>query len=460
MTLDRAKSELDRPIESRADLVDYFRAGEKPRDAWRVGLEHEKLGLRAGDASLLPYDGERGIEALLHALAASDRWKTVHEAGRLVALDLDGASVTLEPGGQLELSGRPAGTIHEIAEELRRHLAQVRAASEPFDVAWLAVGAQPFHPTDALPRMPKERYRIMREYLPTRGALALDMMHATASVQASFDYADEADMIAKLRTALALQPVVSALFANSSLYRSGPSGFVSRRMHIWRQTDPARCGGLPFAFEEGFGYARYAEWALDVPMFFLVRDGRYTPLHGMTFRDFLLHGADGERATLADFDRHLTTLFPDVRLKRLLEMRGADAVSEDLVCAVPALWKGLLYDDAARAAAWALAADAAFPERTALYEAVARRGLAGRVGGGPGGREWPVLDCAREVVGIATEGLRRLAARDAAGRDERVYLDPLHVLLEDGRSPGQRLQERWEGEWERRPERLIAATRY
>lgn len=459
MTLDRAKDELERPIQGPEDLVEYFRAGEKPRSAWRIGLEHEKLGLRAADASLLPYDGERGIEALLHVLGRSDRWKPVHEAGRLVALDLDGASVTLEPGGQLELSGRPARSAHDIAEELRRHLAAVRAASEPFDVAWLALGAHPFHPTEALPRMPKERYRIMRDYLPPRGSLALDMMHATASVQASFDYADEADMVAKIRMALAVQPYVSAIFANSSLYAGRPSGFVSRRMEIWRHTDPARCGGIPFAFDEGFGYARYAEWALDVPMFFVVREGRYTPLDGVTFRAFLRDGAGGHRATLADFDRHLTTLFPDVRLKRLLEMRGADAVSADLVCAVPALWKGLLYDDGARDAAWQLVRGASPAQREAACDAVARRGLGARAPG-PGGRDHAVLERAREIVGIATEGLRRLGERDAAGRDESVLLDPVHALLEGGRSPGEIVLERWDGDWDRRAERLIASTRY
>jgi glutamate--cysteine ligase len=434
--------------------VDYFRAGETPADRWRVGLEHEKIGLFAADARPVPFEGENGIGALLAGLARTGGWKEVHEGPNLIALDRDGESVTLEPGGQLELSGRPFATVHETARELEAHLAALRSVSEPAGVAWIALGAQPFHPTPALPRMPKGRYRIMREYLPSRGALAMDMMHATASVQSSFDYADEGDMIAKLRTALGVSTIVSALFANSSLHEGRASGFVSRRMVIWRQTDPARCGGIPFAFDPDFGYARYAEWALDVPMFFIVRDGTYTPMHGLTFRAFLCEGFEGERATLADFDRHLTTLFPDVRLKRLLEVRGADSVPADLVCAVPALWKGLLYDAGARSAAWELVRAWTPSQREEALLDVARRGLRAQAAGRP------VLGWARELVAIAVDGLRRIAHRDDSGRDERIHLDPVLALLEGGRSPGEIVLERWEGEWQRSPQRLIASARY
>ena len=282
----------------------------------------------------------------------------------------------------------------------------------------------------------------------------MDMMHATASVQASFDYADEADMVSKLRVALRVSSIVSGIFANSSLHRGRPSGFISRRMHVWRYTDPERCGGIPFVFDEDFGYARYAEWALDVPMFFIVRDGLYTPLRGRTFRAFLRDGFEGRRATLADFDRHLTTLFPDVRLKRLLEMRGADCVAEDLVCAVPALWKGILYDDDARAAAESLVAAWSPSDREAAFDAVALGGLAARAGGRA------ILDWARELSRISAEGLRRIAHRNAAGHDERIHLEPVFALLEGGRSPGEIVLERWQGEWRRSPERLIAYARY
>jgi glutamate--cysteine ligase len=290
----------------------------------------------------------------------------------------------------------------------------------------------------------------MRQYLPTRGALALDMMHATASVQASYDWSDEQDLVAKLRTALAVTPIASALFANSSLWEGRPSGWVSRRMAIWRDTDPDRCGLLPFAFEPDFGYRRYAEWALDVPMFFIVRDGAYHPMGGIPFRRFWREGHEGERATLADWDRHLTTLFPEVRIKRILEVRNADAVPPDLLCAMPALWKGLLYDDEARRAAAALAPWSA-AERDAVHLDVARRGLAAQAPGGP------LRPLARELVAIAREGLRRLAP---PGVDETRYVEPLEAVVARGTSPGEDVLERWQGAWGGLPERLIEHARY
>lgn len=455
MTLDRGdKSELERPIESQRELVEYFRGGEKPEPAFRVGLEHEKIALTTATAAPVPYEGEHGVAAILRDLGARDGATPVSEAGEIVALDGPSGSVTIEPGGQLELSGAPFRSVHEIAAGLRAHLAAATEVGERHGVAWLSLGAHPFAETDALPRMPKERYRIMRSYLPTRGALALDMMHATASVQASFDYADEADAVEKLRTALGIGPIVNALYANSSLYAGKSSGYVSRRLAIWRQTDPDRCGGIPFVFDPDFGYARYVAFALDVPMFFIVRGGRYMALGRTTFREFLARGHGGERATLSDFDRHLTTLFPDVRLKRLIEVRGADSVPADLVISHPALWKGLLYDADARAGAFALVAHWSPAERESVYDAVARRGLRAEA---PGRR---VSDLAREIVSLAGSGLRRLAARDASGRDETAYLAALDAVLASGRSPGELLLERWEGTWGRDPRRLIADTRY
>lgn len=455
MTLDRsARRELERPIESLDDLVAYFRSGEKPDPEWRVGTEHEKLGLYEAELAPVPFDGERGIAALLARIADVDDWKPIAEAGRLVALDRDGLSITLEPGGQLELSGRPLRTIHETCGELHEHLSLVRRVSEPFGIVWLGLGVQPLHGLDAIPRMPKERYHIMRSYLPTRGTLGLEMMHLTASVQASFDYADEADMADKLRTAMGVSPIVSALFANSSLAAGAPSGFVSKRLHIWRHTDPDRCGTLPFVFEPGFGYERYAEWALDVPMFFIVRDDGYHPMHGVSFRRFLRDGHEGQRATLADFDRHLTTLFPDVRLKRVLEVRGADAVPTRLLCSIPALWKGILYDAQARAAAWSLVQGWSFPERERVVDDVARHGLAARAA------DRPLLDLARDLVEIATDGLRRLGHRNASGQDESLFLDPVREQLAIGASPGAVLLGSWQREWQRAPRRLIEQVRY
>lgn len=453
MTLDRtASAELERPVGSIEDLVDYFRAGEKPRERWRLGIEHEKLGVRLPGVQPVPYEGPGGVEELLRRIARQDAepaWRVIEEDGHAVGLEGPG-SVSLEPGAQLEQNGRPLAALAEVCAEFQEHLTLLRRVSEPLGIAWLGLGCHPFHKLGELAQVPRERYRIMRQYLPARGALALDMMHATASVQASYDWSDEADLVAKLRTALAVTPIASALFANSSLWEGRPSGFVSRRMAIWRDTDPDRCGLLPIAFEPDFGYRRYVEWALDVPMFFIVRSGGYRPLHGTPFRRFWQEGIDGEHATLADWDRHLTTLFPEVRIKRILEVRNADAVSPDLLCAMPALWKGLLYEDAAREAAAALA-PWTVAERDQLHLDVARRGLAARTPGGA------LLPLARELVAIAREGLRRLAS---GGGDETAFLEPLEEVVARGTSPGQDLLERWQGAWGGRPDRLIEYARY
>jgi glutamate--cysteine ligase len=441
-------------VGSVADLIAFARAGEKPRAAFRVGTEHEKVGIRLRDLRPVPYAGEDGIAGLLADIARTDGWTPVREGEALIALEKDGASITLEPGGQLELSGAPLRTIFETCQEFHRHLDLIRRVSEPRGIAWLSLGANPLHDVDDIPRVPKARYAVMRKYLPVRGELAMHMMHLTATVQANLDYASEADMVAKMRTAMGVSPLVSALFANSSLYLGKPSGFVSRRVHIWRYVDPDRCGMLPFVFEPDFGYERYVEWALDVPMFFVLRDGRYLPGEGRTFRRFLAEGHTEGPATLQDWNLHLTTLFPEVRLKQFLEVRGADAVPPDLICALPALWKGLLYDDGAREAAWRLVADWPFPEREAALEAVARRGLAAEVAGRP------VLPLARELVAIARAGLVRIGDGGRDERDERGFLDPLLAVAERGRSPGEEVLARWEGEWERSPQRLIEYARY
>jgi glutamate--cysteine ligase len=454
VSLDRAASpELERPVGSPADLVAWLRAGEKPASAWRVGTEHEKIGLRLCDLRPVEYAGPRGVTSLLERVAALDGWTRVLEGEDLVALTKGGAGITLEPGGQLELSGAPLRTIHETCREFHEHLELVKRASRPAALVWLGLGLSPLIGVEEAPRMPKERYRIMRAYLPSRGEHALHMMHLTATVQANFDFSDEADMVAKLRTATAVTPIVSALFANSSLERGKLSGFVSRRVDIWRHTDPDRCGLLHFVFDPGFGYARYVEWALDVPMFFLVRDGRYRATPGLRFRDFLAHGFEGEHATAGDWAAHLTTLFPEVRLKRVIEVRGADAVPAPLTCALPALWKGLLYDPDAGREARRLVASWGVAEREEALRAVARLGLRARVG-----RE-SVLELATELVAIAAEGLRRLA-RGRPEADERGFLEPLREQLATGKSPGQIVAERWEGEWGRSVERLIEYARY
>jgi len=440
-------------VESVDDLVAFLRAGEKSPEHWRVGTEHEKIGLHRASRSPVEYAGDCGIGALLQRIADRADWEPIFEDGNIVALQRDAASITLEPGGQLELSGAPLRTIHETCAEFHAHLELVRGASEPLDIVWLGLGIHPIHSVDELPRMPKERYRIMRRYMPTRGSRGRIMMFATATVQANLDYASEKDMVDKVRTALVISPIVSAIFANSSLSEGKANGFVSRRMHAWTDTDPDRCGMLPIAFEPDFGYRRYVEWALDVPMYFVVRDGHFEPAHEMTFRQFLENGRKGERATLADFDRHLTTLFPEVRVKQFIEVRCADAVPPGLTCSLPALWKGILYDEAARAAAANLV-DASQAEREAAAEAVSRQGLAASYAGKP------VLGLARELAELARSGLERIGHAGPSAPDESVFLDPIFEQLALGKSPGQVVLECWEGEWERSFERLIEYARY
>ncbi len=441
-------------VESIEPLIEYFREGEKPAERWRVGTEHEKIGLYSGSWRPVPYEGERGIGALLEKIATTEGWDPILEDGLPIALLRDGASITLEPGGQFELSGAPLRTIHETCDEFHRHLELMERANQGFDIDWLGLGINPLYAVADVPMMPKGRYRIMREYLPTRGALALEMMFTTATVQANFDYADEADMVAKLRLGLSASPVVSAIFANSSLSEGKANGFASRRMHIWTQTDPDRTGMLDMAFEDDFGYRRYAEWALDVPMFFVNRDGHYHAANGTTFRKFMESGLGAARATIADWDLHLTTLFPEVRLKRFLEVRGADAVPPGLTCSLPALWKGLLYDATSRAEAWDRLAMHTPATRAAGRADVAKRGLGAEYG------DEPVLEVARDLARIAREGLSRIAHAGRRDADETGFLDPIDEQLATGKSPGQLIAERWEGEWARSVDRLIETARY
>ena len=455
MTLTRDDPELARPLTRREQLVDFVRAGEKPRERWRVGTEYEKLGIYLDTLEPVPYEGPRGIRALFEALRESHGYGFLMEADRPVGLERQGASVTLEPGGQLELSGAPLATLHETAREFDDHLVSLKRVSEPLGIAWLGLGMQPFVPAARAPRIPRQRYAIMREYLGARDELGLDMMHLTAGIQASFDFGDEADLARKLRVALAASPVQTALWANSGFSEGKENGFASRRAYVWRRTDPDRCGLLPFAFEPGFAeggaYERYVDWALDVPMFFVIRDGRHVPLRGRPFRDYFERGLDGRPPTLADWNLHLTTLFPEARVKRVLEVRGADAVPARLACALPAFWKGLLYDDGALDAAFGRLEgwDHAAVDR--LHLEVSRAGLSA---GAPGG---PLLEVARELVELSAAGLRRQRATDAAGRDESIFLEPLYEIVERGTAPGRELLDRGAG---RDPSRLVESARY
>jgi len=440
------------PVEHLGQLVDYFRQGETPRAQWRVGTEHEKIGIFRDSGARVPYEGERGIGVVLERIANRDGWERIEEAGLTIGLGKDGASISLEPGGQLELSGAPLATCVETCREFSRHVELVKRESADLGIDWLALGIDPIHKTSEIPRMPKSRYRVMRDYLPQRGDRALDMMHATATVQANFDFSDEADMAKKLRMAMACTPITSAMFANASISRGKPNGFASERVQIWRSVDPDRCGILPFVFAADFGYEQYAEWALDVPMFFAVRNAAYHPADGMTFRQFFEKGFEGFRPTLDDWNLHLTTVFPEIRLKQFIEVRGTDCVAPDLICALPALWKGLFYDDQACATAWELAGAWKQEDFEACLSSAARRGLGGSVAGRP------MLTWARELLEIAREGLARMAEEGFA--DERSFLEPIDALLEQGKSPGEVILERWQGEWAGSIDRLIDFARY
>lgn len=435
-------------IESRDELVADLEAGSKPKSDWRIGTEHEKFGFYLSDHAPVPYAGERGISVLLGTLKDRFGWDAVTENGNIIALRRKdcpkGGSISLEPGGQLELSGAPLETLHETYEELRQHLVEVGEVGGELGIGFLGLGFSPKWTLAETPVMPKERYRIMARYMPKRGKRGLDMMFRTATVQVNLDFGDEADMVAKMRVGLALQPVATALFANSPFTEGKPNGFQSYRAEIWRDTDPDRTGLLPFVFEPGMGFERYVDYALDVPMYFVYRDERYIDVAGASFRDFLegrLAALPGARPTLEDWADHLTTLFPDVRLKRFLEMRGADAGSFAEICALPALWTGLLYDKEALDGALALIKDWTGQERQGLRDAVPRLGLKTPFRGGT------LRAAGREMVGLALGGLQRRARLDRNGEDESKALQPLIETVEEGRSPADRLLAAYRGPW-------------
>ncbi|HSN92561.1 MAG TPA: glutamate-cysteine ligase family protein [Anaeromyxobacteraceae bacterium] len=420
------------PARGIEDLVRWFRDRERPRAEWKVGLEHEKLCLRAGTLDPVPYEGEPGIAGVLRAF---DRfgYRAFEEEGRIIASQRNGLTVSIEPGGQIELSGRPFADVHVVAAELDRHLDKCRAIAAAQGVEFLAAGYRPWGTPETVPWMPKNRYRVMRPFLSARGRLAPDMMAMTASIQVSFDFAGEDDLAEKLRVALAAQPAVVAAFANSPVVDGRESGWRSYRVKVWEEVDPARCGLLPFVFEPGFEedpFARYAEWALDVPMIFLRRGGAYVDPGGRTFRAFLRDGIEGHRATLADWEDHLSTLFPDVRVKGVVEVRGADACGPEMTKALVALWKGILYDREARARAWDAVKGFGVEERRELMRAAGREGLGGRA---PDGRR--LREIAGELVAAASAGLCRQHCCGERGEDERRWLAPIAERAESGRSP-------------------------
>ncbi len=435
------------PIERREQLAEYIAAGEKPKADWRIGTEHEKFGFCWDDLAPLPYDGPRSIKAMLEGLRDRFGWKPVLEAGKIIGLQRNGANVSLEPGGQLELSGAPLETIHQTCDEVNAHLAEVKAVADDIGAGFIGLGAAPIWTQDQMPMMPKGRYRLMTDYMDRVGTLGKQMMYRTCTVQVNLDFASEADMVRKLRVALALQPVATALFANSPFLDGKPNGMQSWRSHIWQNLDDARTGMLPFVFQDGFGYDAWVDYILDVPMYFVYRDGKYIDALGQSFRDFLngrLPALPGELPTLSDWADHMTTVFPEARVKQYLEMRGADGGPWRRLCALPALWVGLLYDGTALDAAWDLAKGWDAETRDGLRRAAARDGLKGEAGG------VKLLDLSRQVLDIAEAGLKARACPGAGGLvpDETHFLNALHEAVDSGRTPADELLARYHGEWQ------------
>jgi glutamate--cysteine ligase len=431
MSLDATVHESP-PAGSPADLAAWFRERERPRQDWKVGLEHEKIPLLAGTLDPVPYDGPSGIGAALSAFSRFG-YQPFLEDGRVIAAQKSGLTVSIEPGGQVELSGRPFADVHVVAEELARHLEKCREVASALGLEMLATGYRPWGTPRTAHWMPKNRYTVMRPFLAGQGRLAEDMMAMTGSTQASFDFSGERDMAEKLRVALAAQPAITALSANSPVVDGRECGWKSYRVAVWEEVDPARSGLLAFAFEPGFeerAYTAYAEWALDVPMVFLRRGGGYLPTGGATFRRFLTEGLQGERATVMDWEDHLSTLFPEVRVKGVVEVRAADACDADMTRGLLAFWKGILYDRQAQDWAWDAVKRFTVGERRALMVAAGREGLQGRT---PDGRTLAAL--AGTLLDAAEGGLCRQHACGEKGEDERKFLAPLRARVESGRTP-------------------------
>ena len=419
----------DTPIQDRDTLAAWIADGEKAPEAFRIGTEHEKFGFVRDTLMPAPYDGPRGISQLLKGMESLLGWEPIHDGEAIIGLvdPIGGGAISLEPGGQFELSGAPVETLHQTCREANAHLAQVREIAKPLGLGFLGIGVAPTWSREDMPRMPKQRYEIMSAYMKKVGTLGLDMMYRTATIQVNLDYSSEADMVKKLRTSLALQPIATALFANSPFLDGRPNGFLSFRSEVWKHTDPDRTGMLPFAFDEGFGYQQYVDWVVDVPMYFVKRGDRYVDVTGHTFREFMegkLPMLPGELPTIGDWTNHISTTFPEVRLKKFLEMRGADGGPWRRICAVPALWVGLLYDDGILDQAWQLVKDWTEEDRQTLRDAVPREGLQATVAGRT------VLEVGREMVALSHEGLKRRGRLTMAERMLDQYKGPWGANLD------------------------------
>uniref|UniRef100_UPI0035AE11A6 glutamate--cysteine ligase n=1 Tax=Paenirhodobacter enshiensis TaxID=1105367 RepID=UPI0035AE11A6 len=439
------------PIERFEQLAEYIASGEKPAADWRIGTEHEKFGFDTKTLRPLPYAGETSIEALLQGLRTRFGWEPIFEQEHLIGLTRNGANVSLEPGGQFELSGAPMATLHETRAELDTHLAEVAEIAGPMGAAFMGLGAAPVWREADMPMMPKGRYRLMTAYMDRVGTMGKTMMYRTSTVQVNLDFGSEADMVKKMRVALALQPVATALFANSPFLDGQPNGFRSWRSNVWSHLDDARTGMLPFLFEEGAGYESYVDYVLDVPMYFVYRDGHYIDALGQSFRDFLngeLPALPGEKPTLSDWADHMTTVFPEARVKKYIEMRGADCGDRDHLVALPALWTGLMYDTGALDAAWDLVKGWTDATREGLRRAAAKSALKGEAEG------VRLLDLSRQVVAIAREGLAR------RGLGEEACLDVLEPALATGEVAADRLLALYTGEWGGDLSRIYTACRF
>ncbi len=434
------------PIGARSELVEWIASGEKPRETWRLGTEHEKVPFYKADSTPVPYDGGRGIRALLEGMQERTGWAPIMEDDHPIGLadEMGGGAISLEPGGQFELSGAPLKTLHDTARETAQHLADVKAVGERLGIGFLTLGMSPLWSRAETPVMPKARYRIMTDYMPKVGSLGLDMMYRTSTVQVNMDYASEADMVKKLRVSLALQPIATAIFANSPFTDGKPNGYLSMRSNIWLDTDRNRTGMMAFAFEDGFGYERYVDWALDVPMYFVKRGSIYHDVAGASFHDLFagkLAQLPGERATRSDWANHVSTLFPEVRLKRYLEMRGADVGNLEHIVALSAFWTGLLYDEAALDGAWELVKGWSAVAREQLRADVPKQALKATIAGRS------VQDVARDALALSRAGLQRRAYHDEAGRDETRHLAYAEEIVAFGRTQAERLLERYHGSW-------------
>ncbi|MCF6430881.1 glutamate--cysteine ligase [Leisingera sp. MMG026] len=447
------------PIERHEQLAEYLADGCKPKEDWRIGTEHEKFGFCKDTLKPLPYEGERSILAVLTGLRDGHGWAPLTEGGNLIGLTKDGANISLEPGGQLELSGAPLETIHETCDEVNAHLRDVKDIADKIGVGFIGLGAAPVWRHEDMPLMPKGRYKLMDGYMQKVGTMGTTMMRRTCTVQVNLDFESEADMVQKMRVALALQPVATALFANSPFLDGKPNGHKSWRARVWRDLDADRTGMLPFVFDEGFGFEAWVQYALDVPMYFVYRNGEYVNALGMSFRDFLkgeLPALPGETPTLSDWADHLTTVFPEARVKKFIEMRGADGGPWRRLCALPAFWVGLTYDQSALDAAWDLVKGWDAETRDALRVAASEQGLQAKVGG------IDMHELAREAVAISESGLKARQKPGAGGLvpDETHFLNALKDSLDSGKVPADELLARYNGAWDEDLSRIYGEFAY